>query len=92
VRKLLLFIVLIALIGGVVAWQMLETSGYVLIAVGNYTVEMSLWALLFLLLLVWFLLRTGGYFFRLLVEPGRQLVRQRVTSRQSRFRARTAIY
>ena len=39
-RKLLLFIVLIALIGGVVAWQMLETSGYVLIAVGNYTVEM----------------------------------------------------
>lgn len=89
-RKLLLFIVLIALIGGVVAWQMLETSGYVLIAVGNYTVEMSLWALLFLLLLVWFLLRTGGYFFRLLVEPGRQLVRQRVTSRQSRFRARTA--
>lgn len=62
-RKLLLFIVLIALIGGVVAWQMLETSGYVLIAVGNYTVEMSLWALLFLLLLVWFLLRAGAIFF-----------------------------
>lgn len=89
-RKLLLFIVLIALLGGVAAWQMLETSGYVLIAVGNYTIEMSLWALLFLLLVVWFLLRAGSYFFRLLVEPGRNLIRQGISARQRRFRARTA--
>lgn len=90
-RKLLLFIVLIALIGGILAWQMLEANGgYVLIAVGDYTIEMSLWALLFLFLLVWFLLRAGGYFFRLLVDPGRQFIRQSLSSRQSRFRARTA--
>ncbi|WP_461517470.1 heme biosynthesis HemY N-terminal domain-containing protein [Porticoccus sp.] len=88
-KKLLLWIVLVASLGGLLAWQMSETSGYVLIALGNHTVEMSLWTLLLLLLLLWALLRLLAYLFRVMVEPGKKLVKESLSGRKTRNRNRT---
>lgn len=88
-KKLLLWVVLVASLGGLLAWQMTETSGYVLIALGSHTVEMSLWTLLLLLLLLWFLLRFLAYLFRVMVEPGKKLVKDSLTGQKTRNRNRT---
>ena len=88
-KKLLLWVVLVASLGGLMAWQMTETNGYVLIALGNHTVEMSLWTLLLLLLLLWVLLRFLAYLFRVVVEPGKKLVRESLSGRKTRNRNRT---
>lgn len=88
-KKLLLWVVLVASLGGLLAWQMTETSGYVLIALGNYSVEMSLWTLLLLLLLLWASLRTLAYLFRVMTEPGKKLVRNSLSGRKARNRHRT---
>ena len=89
-KKGLLLLALVASLGGLLAWQMTENSGYVLFALGSYTVEMSLWTLLLLLLLLWALLRLLSYLLRSVVEPGKKLVRSSVTGRQARIRNRTA--
>jgi HemY protein len=90
VRMLLLIIALITFIGGFVAWQMLESSGYVLIAFGNYTIDMSLWTLVLLILVLWVLVRLLMYLLRVMVEPGQKFLRNRVSVRQQRYRKRTA--
>ncbi|MEH6468557.1 MAG: heme biosynthesis HemY N-terminal domain-containing protein [Porticoccus sp.] len=87
---LLLMIALITFIGGFVAWQMLESSGYVLIAFGNYTIDMSLWTLVLLILVLWVLVRLLTYLLRAMVEPGQKFLRNRVSVRQQRYRKRTA--
>ena len=59
-RRVLLVLVVVLLIGGLFAWQMQQESGYVLIAFGNYSVDMSVWTALFLLLvfaLLWRVIR-----------------------------------
>lgn len=88
-RKLLLGIALIIVIGGLVAWQMLENSGYVLIAVGNYTIDMSLWTLLILLFAVWVVLRMVRSLLKISIEPGQKFLRDRASHRQQRYRQRT---
>ncbi|MEH6467141.1 MAG: heme biosynthesis HemY N-terminal domain-containing protein [Porticoccus sp.] len=87
---LLLMIALITFIGGFVAWQMLESSGYVLIAFGNYTIDMSLWTLVLLILVLWVFVRLLTYLLRAMVEPGQKFLRNRVSMRQQRYRKRTA--
>lgn len=89
-RMLLLIIALITFIGGFVAWQMLESSGYVLIAFGNYTIDMSLWTLVLLILVLWVFVRLLMYLLRAMVEPGQKFLRNRVSVRQQRYRKRTA--
>ncbi|TNE82438.1 MAG: heme biosynthesis protein HemY [Gammaproteobacteria bacterium] len=89
-KKLLLLMALVASLGGLLAWQMTETNGYVLIAFGEYSVEMSLLTLLLLLLLTWLLLRLLAYLFRAVTEPGKKLVRDSLTGRKVRNRNRTA--
>lgn len=89
-KKLLLFIAAITSLGGLLAWKVKETSGYVLIALGEYSVEMSLWTLLLLLLLVWVLLRAITYLLRVMVEPGRKLIKDSFAGRKLRNRNRTA--
>lgn len=89
-KKLLLLIALVASVGGLLAWQLSETSGYVLISLGHYSVEMSLWTLLLLLLLVWATLRALVYLIRLVIEPGKKLVRVSASGRKARHRNRTA--
>jgi HemY protein len=90
VRMLLLIVALITVIGGFVAWQMLESSGYVLIAFGNYTIDMSLWTLAVLVLVLWVLLRLVKYLLRVMIEPGQKFFRNRVSVRDQRYRVRTA--
>lgn len=89
-KKLLLLIAVVASVGGLLAWQLSETSGYVLITLGLYSVEMSVWTLLLLLLLLWAALRALAYLIRLMVEPGKKLVRVSVSGRKARHRNRTA--
>ena len=52
-RRLLVILALIAVVGGLLAWQMIENGGYILIVYGNYTIDMSLWALLLILVAIW---------------------------------------
>ena len=89
-KKLLLLIAVVASVGGLLAWQLSETSGYVLITLGLYSVEMSVWTLLLLLLLLWAALRALAYLIRLIVEPGKRLVRVSTSGRKARHRNRTA--
>ena len=89
-RMLLLIVALITFIGGFVAWQMLESSGYVLIAFGNYTIDMSLWTLVLLVLVLWFLVRLLKYLLRVMIEPGQKFFKNRVSVRDQRYRKRTA--
>lgn len=89
-RMLLLIVALITFIGGFVAWQMLESSGYVLIAFGNYTIDMSLWTLVLLVLVSWALLRLLKYLLRVMIEPGQKFFRNRISVRDQRYRKRTA--
>ncbi len=89
-KKLLLLIAVVASVGGLLAWQLGETSGYVLITLGHYSVEMSLWALLLLLLLIWAALRALAYVIRLMIEPGKKLVQVSASGRRARHRNRTA--
>ena len=56
-KRIVILILLALLLGGCLAWLMLEDPGYVLIAFNHYTLEMSLWALLFLVLLTWLVFR-----------------------------------
>src|SRR5690625_7630639 len=52
-RKMLFTFAVLLLLGGVVAWQLQQGSGYILIAVGTWTIEMSLWVGILLLALIW---------------------------------------
>jgi len=69
---------------------MLESSGYVLIAFGNYTIDMSLWTLVLLVLVSWALLRLLKYLLRVMIEPGQKFFRNRISVRDQRYRKRTA--
>ncbi len=89
-RRLLLIVALITVVGGLVAWQMQQSSGYVLISFDNYTVDMSLWTLLLLVFVFWLVARFLKYVFRLLVEPGQHFFKSRASMRQQRYRKRTA--
>lgn len=89
-RRLLLIVVLITVVGGLAAWQMQQSSGYVLISFDNYTVDMSLWTLLLLVFVFWLVARFLKYVFRLLVGPGQHFFKNRVSMRQQRYRKRTA--
>ena len=44
VRKALLIVIIVTLLGGMLAWQMTQNRGYILIAYGNYSIDMTLWA------------------------------------------------
>ena len=89
-RRLLLIIAVIAVVGGLLAWQMIENGGYILIAYGNYTIDMSLWALLLIVLVLWVLWRVIKSLFRMLVEPSQKYFKERGSLRQQRYRMQTA--
>lgn len=52
-RKVLFILALFLLAGGLVAWQLQQGSGYILIAIGAWTIEMSLWVGILLLVAIW---------------------------------------
>lgn len=52
-RKPLLVLALLLLAGGAIAWQLQQGEGYILIAMGAWTIEMSLWVGVLLLALTW---------------------------------------
>jgi len=90
VRRLLFIIVLITVVGGLVAWQMVENGGYILIAYGNYTIDMSLWALLLMLLVVWLVWRILKAGLKLFIEPSQKFFKERGAARKQRHRSRTS--
>lgn len=89
-RGLLLIIALVAVGGGLVAWQMIENGGYILIVYGNYTIDMSLWTLLLILVAIWLVWKGVKGLVRLFVEPGQKYLRERRPIKQQRHRLRTA--
>ena len=56
-RRLILLFASVLLLGTGLAWLMSRESGYLLIAVGNTTIEMNLWAAVIALLLLWLVSR-----------------------------------
>ncbi|MGS2723624.1 heme biosynthesis HemY N-terminal domain-containing protein [Porticoccus sp. GXU_MW_L64] len=56
-RRLVLIFAAALLLGTGLAWLMSRESGYLLIAVGNTTIEMNLWAAVIALILLWLLVR-----------------------------------
>ena len=89
-RRLLVILALIAVVGGLLAWQMIENGGYILIVYGNYTIDMSLWALLLILVAIWLIWKGIKGTIRLLIEPGQKFFRERGPIKQQRYRSRTA--
>ncbi|MGV6807515.1 MAG: heme biosynthesis HemY N-terminal domain-containing protein [bacterium] len=55
--RTLLILLGVALIGAIVVWVMTNDSGYLLIAVGHYSLEMSLWAALLFLVILWLVVK-----------------------------------
>ncbi len=89
-RGLLLIVAVIAVVGGLLAWQMIENGGYILIAYGNYTIDMSLWTLLLIVLIVWVVWRLIKSLLRMFVEPSQKYFKERDSIRQQRYRTQTA--
>lgn len=88
-RKLVAIVVLVAVLGGLVASQMLAGGGYLLIAFGNYTIDMSLWTAIAVVLLFWLFYRLLKSVYRFLTSPGKKLggllnVRERNRSQTAR--------
>lgn len=88
-RRLVFILILVLLVGGLLAWQMQQESGYVLISYGNYRIDMSVWVALFLLLLVSLAWRGVRLLVRLVREPSEALF-QRWFDSTERGRAKTA--
>ena len=89
-RGLLLIIALVAVVGGLVAWQMIENGGCILIAYGNYTIDMSLWALILIVFVIWLVWRLLKAILRALINPGQKFFHERSSIRQQRHRSRTS--
>ena len=88
-RKMLLILALVLLAGGFIAWQMQQDSGYVLIAFGSYSIDMSIWTALLLMLLAAVLWRGLKALWRMARTPGKGLFQNWFSSRE-RGRAQTA--
>ena len=56
-RKTIFLLIALTLVGGGLIWLMYEDSGYLLIAFGQTSIEMSLWAAVLALLVIWVVLR-----------------------------------
>ncbi|MBL4567039.1 MAG: hypothetical protein JKY85_03295, partial [Porticoccus sp.] len=89
-RRLLLIVALIFVVGGLLAWQMIESGAYILIVYGNYTIDMSLWALLLMVIVLWLIWRVISGLLRALIEPSQKYLKERSTIKQQRNRTRTA--
>lgn len=85
-RRLLFVVVLVVLAGGFLAWLMEQDSGYLLISYGNYSIDMSLWAALLILLLVSLLWRG----LRMLLRAPGGLFQSWFNSSRERGRVQTA--
>jgi len=90
VRRLLLIVALIFVVGGLLAWQMIESGAYILIVYGNYTIDMSLWALLLMVIVLWLIWRVIRGLLHALIEPSQKYLKERSTIKQQRNRTRTA--
>ena len=72
-RAALLKTILVTLLAGFLTWQMIQNNGYILIAYGNYTVDMNLWVLVFIFSFIFiasFLLKN---IIRAIIHPSRKL-------------------
>jgi HemY protein len=77
VRKALLIVIIVTLLGGMLAWQMTQNRGYILIAYGNYSIDMTLWAFFLIIgiLSVFFVVLKN--LIRLIMEPGQKYFKER---------------
>lgn len=90
-RKPLLVFVTIALLAGLLAWAMQNNSSYLLLAFGNYSIEMSLVTALVILLLVYWLLRLTAGLRRAAARTGKNIVTADWFFRARRGQGRTAL-
>lgn len=88
-RGLLLIIAAVAVVGGLLAWQMIDNTSYILVVYGNYTIDMSLWTFLLIIFLLWLLWRIIRASMRVIVEPGQKFLKHRGVEKQRRYRAHT---
>lgn len=84
-RRGVIIFALLLLGGALLAWLMQQEQGYLLLAVGDTTIEMNLWAAVLVLIAIWLVIR-------LLVKLVRSLrvVGQWQSARHHRGRAQTA--
>ena len=70
-------VVIITLLGGLLAWQITQNRGYILIAYGNYSIDMTLWAFLLIIsaLSVFFVVLKS--LIRLIIGPGQKYFKER---------------
>ncbi len=87
-RKMLFALALLLLIGGAIAWQLQQGEGYILIAAGGWTIEMSLWVGVLLLALLWILATLIKAVLARLFGPERGLLPVWRRTRQRRLRKR----
>lgn len=87
-RKVLLILAAALLAGGALYLLMASQHGYLLLSVGNYVLETSLWGALLLVLAVLLVVYLLGKFWRLVILP-RHWWRQRAGRKQLRVRNQT---
>lgn len=85
-RAFLFTLTLLLLLGGLVAWQLQQGAGYILIAVGPWTIEMSLWVGILLLAIIWVALLLLKAIVVRLFGPQRGVLPVWRRTRQGRFR------
>jgi len=87
-RRTVFLLTLLLLLGGLAAWQFQQGQGYILIAVGAYTIEMSLWVGLLLVVVFWFAWTLLRGLVARLFGPRQGLLPVWRHARQRRYRAR----
>ncbi len=91
-RRVLLVLATVLVVGGLLFWMLDYSRGFILIAVGNHVVQMSLWLVILLLAVLWL----GWRLVAMLVRPGlrswRQRDQRRVTKQQRELLAALGDY
>ena len=89
-RKMIALIALAVVGGGLLFWSMSYTQGFIMIAIGNQVVQLSLWMAVLVLLSVWLAFRVLVWAIRGITRPGAKIWSQRKLSRVENNRRQLA--
>ena len=88
-RKTIFLLIALTLVGGGLIWLMYEDSGYLMIAFGQTSVEMSLWAAILALLVIWVVLRVIRRIYLALRKGGELVLTKDWFDRKGKSRQQT---
>ena len=84
-KRLFFFLILLAVVGGLVFWLVQNNDGNVLISTRNYVVQFSLWTALIMVIVVLLGLRLVYGLLKALLAPGVKMFASRNERRQERW-------